>query len=146
VAHQIDAAGIAAVARDIAGDPGHGAGAVLDEAGERHRRIEPVVGDHDDGAGPGQGLRNEAVVGAVALLPIAPVKEDDHRAVAARLVRHVDVEALPWIGTIGDVRMRPVGAGRRHGVQQAERCAGDGAEQAQTGDKGAPAAEKRACC
>ena len=87
----------ATVAAGIARQPGRGQRPVLDETGEGHLGVHPVVGDRGDEAPGGEGLADERIEGALAALPRATV-EESHAGRATRVGRAVRAGTL-WVNT-----------------------------------------------
>ena len=142
VAHQVDAARVAAEAGGVVVCPADGQRPVFDERGERDMRVQPVVRQHRHEAARRQGLGDEAVIALAAGLPVAAVEEDDDRARRSpshgprgpggpggpgdRVGRPVDVQLLAGEAAVGEVGRADVPAGGHGGVEQVELGAAGG--------------------
>ncbi len=111
-----DAPRIAAVGRDMVDRPADRRGGIVDEGGKAHRRDQPVIGHDDDEPARGDGPGGEGIAAAVTRIPPAAVEEHDNRQRSGGVLRHIDVELLPRVGTIGravDPSDHPAVAGRQ---------------------------------
>ena len=101
MAHHEQTGGVAAMAARFHRGPGYGAGGILQNFRVVHLRIQPVVGDHGQVAARSERVANEGIVGALALRPVAAIKEHHHGCGPRADFWRVDIEFLPWQGAVG---------------------------------------------
>ena len=125
-----------------AGRPGRGCRTVVEEGGIPDLGIDAVVGN--DGGDPTgrQRLSDEEVVALGAGIPRAAVEENHRLAVGTRPLRRIDVEFLPRVATVRNVRLELVALSRNGRVQQ--RCRRAAAEQAENAGDEASARQRHA--
>ena len=116
-----DAPGIAAILRGMGVDKGQRRGRILDKAGIFHLRIEPVVGHHRHQPCAGEGLAEGQVVRPVAPLPAPAIEEQHHRCGRRQARRHIDVELLAGVRSIGQAALDAVAGAWDQQVDDGER-------------------------
>ena len=111
MAQDEEPSGVAAIAADVALDPGNGLGHVLDVDRMLDRGRQAIVYRDEDVALAGELLGLGPYFGALVSLDVTPaVKEDDDRMISAK-PRRVDVECCKRVGAggiVGDVPGDPV--------------------------------------
>ena len=100
MAHQKERPRVPAVTTDIVPRPAHGGGTILQEGGEFHLGVEPVIRDYSHQSVAGERPTQEAVDGTAATVPRAAIQENEHRK-RPRPGRRIDVELAPLSLAIG---------------------------------------------
>jgi hypothetical protein len=105
MAREHDPARVAAIAGGIVPRPADRAGSVIQEGGEAHLGVEPVIRKDRHEALGGERGPDELVFGPRSGLPRASVEEHQDGARSHRPAgRDVHVEPLPWMVAVGQVR------------------------------------------